>query len=150
MELKQKLENDMRSAMKSGDNTAKQTIRLALSNMKLIEVQKGSALDDVEIISLLQKEIKSRNETILDAEKIKRQDIIDAARAEIRVIEAYLPQQLPQSELEEIIKMAISETNAQNMSDMGKVMKIVMPKIQGRSSNDLISKTVRELLSNNK
>jgi uncharacterized protein len=147
MGLKQKLENDLHSAMKSGDNNAKQTIRLALSNMKLIEVQKGSALEDSEIISLLQKEIKSRNETIIDAEKINRQDIIDAAKSEIKVIEAYLPQQLNQTELVEIIKMAISETNPQGMSDMGKVMKIAMVKVQGRSSNDNVSKTVRELLS---
>jgi len=150
MELKLKLENDLHAAMKSGDNNAKQTIRLALSNMKLIEVQKGSALEDTEIVAILQKEIKSRNETILDAEKINRQDIIDAARSEIKIIETYLPQQLSQAELAEIIKAAITETNAISMSDMGKVMKIAMAKVQGRSSNDNVSKTIREFLSSNK
>ena len=150
MELKLKLESDLHTAMKAGDNTQKQTIRLALSNIKLVEVQKGAQLDDAEIVSLLQKEIKSRNETILDAEKINRQDIIDDARAEIRIIEKYLPQQLSQPELVEIIKMAISETNAQGMAEMGKVMKVAMAKTQGRSSNDNISKTIRELLLSNK
>jgi len=147
MDLKQKMETDLHSAMKSGDNTVKQTIRLALSNIKLVEVQKGAALTDAEMVRLLQKEIKSRNETILDAEKINRQDIIEDARAEIKVIETYLPQQMSQSELLEIIKSAISETNASGMSDMGKVMKVAIAKVQGRSSNDSISKTIRECLS---
>ena len=147
MSLKQRLENDLHVAMKSGDNNAKQTIRLALSNMKLAEVQKGSPLEDIEIVSLLQKEIKSRSETILDAVKINRQDIIDEAKAEIKIIETYLPQQLTQDELTEIIKSAISETNALGMSDMGKVMKVAQAKVLGRSSNDNVSKTVREMLS---
>jgi uncharacterized protein YqeY len=150
MELKLKLENDLRTAMKSNDNNAKQTIRLALSNMKLAEVQKGSPLEDAEILAILQKEIKSRKETILDAEKINRQDIIEAANSEIKVIETYLPKQMEQADLFEIIKAAITEVNAQNMSDMGKVMKIALSKVQGRSSNDNVSKAVRELLSSNK
>jgi hypothetical protein len=150
MELKQKLENDLHQAMKTGDNLTKQTVRMALSNIKLAEIQKGSPLEDVEIIGLLQKEIKMRSETILDAEKINRQDIITDAKSEIKVIENYLPQQLDQEELNTLVKQAISEVNAQTMSDMGKVMKIVLPKVQGRASNDIVSKTVRESLNNNK
>jgi uncharacterized protein len=148
MELKQKLENDLHSAMKSGDNISKQTIRMALSNIKLAEVQKGSPLEEIEILSILQKEIKSRSETILDAEKIKRQDIIDAANSEIKVIELYLPKQMDRNELNEIVKQAVSDVNAQNMNDMGKVMKIVLPKVQGKASNDVVSKVVREYLAN--
>ena len=150
MELKLKLENDLHTAMKNNDNTTKQTIRLALSNMKLVEVQKGAPLEDSEIIALLQKEIKSRNETILDAEKINRQDIIEAAKSEIKVIETYLPKQMDSAELIQIIKASIAETNAQSMSDMGKVMKVALAIVQGRSSNDNVSKAVRELLSSNK
>jgi uncharacterized protein len=150
MEIKQKLENDLHKAMKSGDNTTKQTVRMALTNMKMAEIQKGGPLEDIEIIALLQKEIKMRSETILDAEKINRQDIINDARLEIKVIENYLPQQLGHEELIQIVKEAISEVNAQSMSDMGKVMKIALIKVQGRAPNDVVSKTVREYLPNNK
>lgn len=149
MGLKSKLESDLLTAMKNGDNTTKTTIRMILTNMKLTEVQKGSALDDNEILSILQKEIKSRNETISDAEKINRTDIIDSTKAEIKVIESYLPQQMSQEELVALVKQAITDSDAKSMSDMGKVMKIALPKIQGRAANDMVSKAVRDLLSNN-
>jgi uncharacterized protein len=147
MNLREKLEAALHDAMRSGDNISKQTIRMALSNIKLTEVQKGARLDDAEIINILQKEIKSRKETIIDAEKAKRQDIIDATKAEIKVIETFLPQQMAEDELKILVSQAISEVNAQGMTDMGKVMKVVLPKVQGRASNDLVSKAVRELLN---
>ena len=149
MGLKTKLESDLLNAMKSGDNTAKQTIRMILTNIKLTEVQKGSPVQDNEILSILQKEIKSRNETITDAEKINRKDIIDSTRAEIKFIETYLPQQMSPSDLNDIVKQAIIEVDAKSISDMGKVMKVVLPKVQGRAANDAVSKAVKDLLTNN-
>lgn len=147
MSLKQKLEEKLKEAMRAQDVVTKQVIRMALTNIKLAEVQKGSPLEDNELLALLQKEIKMRNETILDAQKANREDIIEANKAEIKVIETFLPQQLGETQIKEIVAAAIAEVNAQGMSDMGKVMKCVLPKIQGQASNDMVSKTVRELLN---
>lgn len=147
MNLKQRLETALHDAMRAGDTTAKETIRMALASIKFNEVQKGSALEENDVLNLLQKEIKSRKETIVDAEKAHRQDIITQTQSEIKIIETFLPQQLSEEELKGIILQAINEINAQNVSDMGKVMKIVLPKLQGKAPNDAVSKIVKELLN---
>ncbi len=146
MELKIKFENDLKEAMRTNNSIARDTLRMILSNIKLAEVEKGEKLDDSATLSILQKEIKLRQETIHDAEKGNRIDIIEATKSEILVIESYLPKQMPEAEVEEIAKKVISETNAVEMKDMGKVMKEMIPLIQGRASNDVISKVVRSLL----
>ena len=147
MNLREKLENTLHDAMRSGNTTAKNTIRMALTNIKLAEVQKGAKLDDPEIVNILQKEIKSRKETIADAEKAHRQDIIDSTQQEIMVIEPFLPKQLTDDELKILISQVIAEINAQSMTDMGKVMKTALPKVQGQASNEAVSRITRELLN---
>lgn len=146
MSLKETLELRLRDAMRAGDEVTKRTIRLALSAIKMAEIDKGQPLDDAGISAILQKEIKIRNEAMQDAEKANRQDLIDDAKAELAVIESFLPKQLGDSEIEALVKEAISEVKAQGPADMGKVMKAVMPKIQGRASGDKISQIVRRLL----
>jgi len=146
MSLKETLELRLRDALRANDEVTKRTIRLALSAIKMAEIDKGQPLDDAGISAILQKEIKIRNEAMQDAEKANRQDLIDDAKAELAVIESFLPKQLGDSEIEALVKEAISETKAQSPADMGKVMKAVMPKIQGRASGDKISQIVRRLL----
>ena len=146
MELKLKLENDLKDAMRSGDDVKKSSIRMVMSAMKLAQVEKGGPLDDQTILSLVQKEIKSRKESIADAEKANRQDLIDAANAEISALEVYLPAQMSKEELTSLAQSAITESGASLPNDMGKVMKLLMPKIQGRAPNDQISLIVRQLL----
>ncbi len=147
MELKTKFENDLKEAMRKGNSIMRDTLRMILTGVKLAEVEKGEKLDDSAILSLLQKELKLRQETIHEAEKGNRNDIIEATNSEIRVIESYLPKQMPENEVLEIAKKIISQTNAVEMKDMGRVMKEMIPLIQGKASNDVISKIVRNLLT---
>ena len=146
MELKLKLENDLKDAMRSGDEVKKSSIRMVIAAIKLAQVEKGSPLDDQAITGLVQKEIKSRRESIADAEKANRPDLIAAANAEITALEVYLPAQMSKEELTTLVQAAITESGASLPTDMGKVMKLLMPKIQGKAPNDQISLIVRQLL----
>lgn len=145
---KQDLEKALHDAMKSGDVLRKNTLRLALSSIQLAEVEKHGALDDPAILAILQKEVKMRRETIQDAEKGNRKDIIDEKFAEIKILEGFLPKQLSEAEIMELAKKAIQETGAGSVNDLGKVMKLLMPQVAGRAPGDQISKIVRQLLQN--
>ena len=147
MPLKQDLENALHDAMRSKNEIVLKTIRLVMSNAKLTEIEKGQPLDDNGLVAILQKEIKSRKESISDAEKAKRPDLILAATAEVQILEAYLPKQMSESELIDLAKAAIAEVQASSPSDTGKVMKILIPRVQGRAAGDVISQTVRKLLA---
>lgn len=144
--LKETLELKLRDAMRANDDVTRRTIRMALSAIKMSEIEKGQALDDAGISTILQKEIKIRQEAVQDAQKANRPDLVADANAELAVIESFLPKQLTQSEIEDLVRAAIAETNAAGPADMGKVMKAVMPKIQGRASGDKINQAVRHLL----
>jgi uncharacterized protein YqeY len=98
------------------------------------------------VVALIQKEIKNRREAIEEAKKAERPDLIGDNEAEIKVLEVFLPKAMPMEELRALVQAAIAETGAAAPSDMGKVMKIVMPKVAGRAPNDMISSTVKELL----
>lgn len=146
MSLKTTLENDLKMAMKSGDNLTKSVIRMALSAMKLTEIEKGAALDDAGVMAILQKEIKSRRESIADADKAGRPDLAAASQAEIELLEKYLPQSLPPEELQALARQAIQEAGATSLREMGQVMKLLMPRLQGRATGDQASQVVRSLL----
>ncbi len=147
MDLKTQLSESMKAAMKSGDKVRKATLSMALAAIKQIEVDKRVALDDAAVIALLQKEIKNRREALEEAKKAERADLIEANEAEIKILEAFLPKAMPAEELRALVQAAIAETGASALSDMGKVMKIVMPKVAGRAPNDRISAAVKELLA---
>jgi hypothetical protein len=146
METKQALEIALRDAMRSKNEIVLRTIRLVLSSVKMSEIEKGKPIDESGVIGILQKEIKSRKESIADAEKAGRADLMALSNAEIAILEGYLPKQMPEDELLEMVKEAILESQAKSPNDMGKVMKILMPKIQGRVAGDVLSLTVRKLL----
>jgi len=146
MNLKTQLNDSMKDAMKSGDEVRKRTVRMALAAIKQAEVDKRTELDEMAVISLIQKEVKNRRESIEEARKANREDLVDANEAEIKVLEVFLPKAMPDDELKEIVQAAIAETGASTPADMGKVMKIVMGKVAGRAPNDKISSAVRELL----
>ena len=146
MDLKVKLNESMKDAMKAGDETRKRTVRMALAAVKQVEVDKRISLDDMAVIALLQKEIKNRKEAIEEAKKANRSDLIAENEAEIKVLEVFLPQAMPAEELRALVQAAIAETGASSASDMGKVMKIVMAKVAGRAPGDMVSQAVRELL----
>lgn len=146
MELKTQLENALREAMRSGNDVHKQTIRMALSAIKFTEIEKGKPVDEAGISAILQKEIKSRREAIQDAEKAHRADLVEDNKAEIDVLESFLPKQLSALEIQALVETAISETQANGMADMGKVMKVLVPRLQGRAPGDRVSQIVRQML----
>lgn len=147
MNTKEKLEAALHDAMRSGNDLVKRTVRMALSNIKFQEKENGNPINEAAVLAILQKEIKSRRETIVEAEKGHRSDIIEATKAEIDVLSTFLPEQMPDEKIREIAEIVIKEINAQSMSDMGKVMKELLPRVEGRASNDKISQVVRQLLS---
>ena len=146
MNIKTQINESVKDAMKSGDEVRKRTLRMVLAAVKQAEVDKREEIDDVAVIALLQKEVKSRRESIEEAKKAERADLVEANEAEIKVLEVFLPKAMPDEELKAIVQAAIAETGASTMADMGKVMKIVMGKVAGRAPNDKISSTVREML----
>jgi uncharacterized protein len=146
MDTKTQIENDLKDAIRASDDLRKNTLRMALSAIKLIEIQKGKVLENSEVISVLQKEIKSYQETIAESQTANRPQMAASARGQILILEKYLPASLTQEELDSLTRAAIAEVNATSPTDMGKVMKVLMPKIKGRATGEQASQTVRRLL----
>jgi uncharacterized protein len=146
MDLKTKLESDLKEAMKASDDLRKRTLRMVIASVKFSEIEHRVKPDDAVVMAILQKEIKSRREAIADAEKANRPDLAQASKDEIGVLEAYLPQGMSEAELRTAVQEVITQVNASGPADMGKVMKALLPKLQGRAPGDQVSKMVRELL----
>jgi uncharacterized protein YqeY len=146
MSLKADLQNEFKDAMRAKDELRKTTLRMALAAIKQIEVDEKKELDDADVLRVLQKEVKSRQEAIAEAETANRPDLIEEGIQEIAVLEAFLPQALSEAELETIVAETIAEAGASSPADMGKVMKAIMPKIAGRADGGQVSQLVRQKL----
>jgi uncharacterized protein YqeY len=146
MDTKTKLENDLKDAMRSGDDTRKRTIRMVLAAIKQTEIDKQTTLDETGVISILQKEAKTRRESLEEAKKAGRADLAAAAEAEIWVLNDYLPQAMDPVELTSLAQSVIADVGAASPADMGKVMKALLPRVAGRAANDQVSQVVRGLL----
>ena len=146
MDTRQKLEAALKESLRSSDNMRKQNVRMVLSAVKLLEVEKGSPPDDAAVIGIVQKELKSRQEALNDAQKANRPDLAERARTEMAFLESFLPAQLGADELEALVREAVAETGASSPADMGKVMKVLMPKVQGKATGDQVSQAVRKQL----
>ncbi len=141
------LKNDLYAAMRANDTLRKRVIRLLMSSIELAEVAKGSKLTDSEFIALVQKEIKTKNDTIVDAEKANRPEMVKEQLEEIKVLEAYLPKQLSEAELVQLAEEVIRETGATSPKDMGKVLKVLIPRLAGRATNQDASRVVKDCLT---
>jgi hypothetical protein len=146
MPIKFDLEQGVKDAMKAHDEDKKRVFRMALASIKFFEKEHGKTLDENEATVIIQKEIKIRKETLEEAKKAARTEMISEVEKEILLLESFLPKQLSSDELKKIVSAAILEVNAKNAADMGKVMKVVLPQVNGRAANDAVSKTVKELL----
>lgn len=144
----QSLKDELHEAMRSGDSLKKQTLRMVLSAVKLAEVEKRQSLEEDEILAVLQKEAKSRAETIAEAKGAGRDDIVQETEKELKLLQNYLPAAMSPEELDKEIKAAIEESGAEGPQDMGKVMKIVMARVKLRADGKEVSTRVRALLSN--
>jgi hypothetical protein len=146
MDIKSTIQTDLQDAIRHGEEIRKSTLRMTLTAIKLAEVEKGTQLDDAACLGVIQKEIKSRRESTADAEKANRPDLIPPLETEIVVLQGYLPAAFSQEELENMAKSAITEVGATSIREMGQVMKILMPRLQGRATGDQASQVVRKFL----
>lgn len=144
--LQDDLNADMKQAMKDKDKIKLNTVRMIKSSLKNAEIKVGHPLDAEEELQVLSTEMKQRKESRLEFEKGKRDDLVAQIDQEIAVVEKYLPKQLDESEVEDIVTITIQETGATGKADFGKVMKALMPKIKGRADGALVNKIVKEKL----
>lgn len=147
MTLKERLQTDLITAMKSHDETSKWVVKMIKSAIQLAEVAKGGELDQDEMLAIVQKEIKTREESKADALKAHREDLVIQADKEIACLKTYLPTQLNEEELMDLVHLVIAQCNATSSKDMGVVMKTLQPLLAGRASNAEASRVVRELLT---
>ncbi|HNT24450.1 MAG TPA: GatB/YqeY domain-containing protein [Anaerolineales bacterium] len=147
MDTKTKLQEALKDALRTGNQMRKDTLRMTIAAIKLAEVQPGGkSLDEAAYLAIVQKEVKSRRESIADAERAQRPDLIAAAEAEIIILEEFLPKSISPAELEELARQVIAETGATSIREMGQVMKTLIPRLQGRATGDQASQAVRKLL----
>lgn len=146
MSLKEKLVQDFKVAIKNGDTASKTAIQVARSAVLQVEKDTKVTLDDDAIVEIIAKEVKKRIDTLPDFEKSGRQDLIDNLKAEIEVLKKYLPQQLSEDEIEEIVKRVISSVGATSAKDIGKVMQAVLLETKGKADGKLVNQIVKKLL----
>jgi len=147
MALKERITEDMKTALRAGDKERLAAIRLALAAIKQREVDERISLDDTQVLSVLEKMIKQRREAIVQFESGGRADLVAKESAEIKVLQQYLPAQLSDAEIEALIAAAIAASGAASMKDMGKVMGLVKPKAQGRADMGAVSARIKQKLS---
>ena len=145
--LKQNLTEAMKDAMRAKDKPRLGTIRLALSDIKKVEVDERIDLDDSRIIGILDKMVKQRRESIRQYASADRKDLVAQEQSEIDVIQEFMPNALGTDELQAIIKAAFTESGAETMKDMGKVMNLVRPQVVGRADMAEVSKQIKALLA---
>ena len=146
MSLKQKLQEDLKSSMKNKDAIKKSVITLIRSSIKQYEVDNRVELQDDEIVDLIAKQLKQTRDSRDEFAKAGREDLVEKADAEIEILKEYLPQQLSEEELNEIVISTISEVGATSMKDMKNIMSSIMPKVKGRADGKLINELVKKNL----
>jgi uncharacterized protein YqeY len=146
MALRERITEDMKSAMRAGDKERLGTIRLALAAIKQREVDERITLDDPQVLGVLEKMIKQRREAITQFASGGRADLVTKETAEIDVLQAYLPAQMNPAEIDALIAEAIAATGAASIKDMGKVMAAVKPKAQGRADMGAVSARIKQKL----
>ena len=146
MALKERITEDMKTAMRAGEKERLATVRLLLAAIKQREVDERIALDDGQVLAVIEKMIKQRREAISQFESGGRSDLVAKETAEIGVLQAYLPAQLTPAEIDTLITEAIVATGAASIKDMGKVMGFVKPKAQGRADMGALSARIKQKL----
>jgi uncharacterized protein YqeY len=147
MSLRTQINDDMKAAMRAKEAPRLSAIRLLLAAIKQREVDERKELDDEEIVAVVEKMIKQRRESISQFEKASRADLAEAEKFELEVLQAYMPQQLSDAEIEAAVSAALAESGAQGMRDMGKVMAILKPQLAGRADMSAVSSMVKSRLA---
>lgn len=147
MQLRERLNAEMKQAMKDRDSLRLSTIRMILSTVKNRDIEKRSELSDAEITETIVTLCKQRRESIRLFKEAGRQELVDKEEAELKLMQEFLPQQLTREELETLVEEAIAATSASGGKDMGKVMKHLQPSVSGRADGKLVSEVVKEKLA---
>lgn len=148
--LKQQLHDQLKEAMKAQDELQKSVVRMLLSAITYFEIQKGGAgysATDEDVISVIEKQVKQRKDSIEQFEKAGRQELADKEKEEMDILKKYLPEQLSEEEIKNLIQDAITQTGAKTPQDMGKVMGALVPQTKGKADGSLVSKLVKEVLT---
>ncbi|MFH1149867.1 MAG: GatB/YqeY domain-containing protein [Actinomycetota bacterium] len=146
MDLKVRVGEDLKTAMKSRDKLKVSTLRLLLSEIKNAEIAKRGELDESETDAVLAREARKRREAIEEFARGGRQDLVDKETAELEILSGYLPAQMPEDELRGLIDQAIEEAGAVSPKDLGKVMSVLMPRVKGKADGKAVNRLVREAL----
>ncbi|OGP13484.1 MAG: aspartyl-tRNA amidotransferase [Deltaproteobacteria bacterium GWA2_54_12] len=146
MSLRQDIHKDIAVAMKSGDKERLSTVRMLMSAIKYKEVDAHRELTDEETIAVISSLVKQRQDSIEQFTKGNRLDLVEKESKELEVLRTYLPPQLSEAEVRDIIKKAVAETGATGQKDMGKLMKVVMPQVKGKADGKMVNDIVKELL----
>ena len=146
MTLKERVQEDMKAAMRAKDQARLSAVRLLLAAMKQKEVDERIELADADVLGIIEKMVKQRRESIAQYEKAARQDLADQEKFEIGVLSAYLPQQMGEAEVAQAIAAAVAESGASGVKDMGKVMAILKPRLAGRADMGKVSALVKAKL----
>ena len=146
MSLKEKLQADLKRAMKEKDKISKSVVTLIRSAILQYEKDNKVELKDEEITGIIAKQLKQNKDVLKDFQKANRQDLIEQTEKEIEILTNYLPRQLTEEEVSKIVTDTIGEVGATSMNDMGKVMSAVMPKVKGKADGGIVSKVVKEKL----
>lgn len=146
MTLKSRVQNDMREALRAGDRERLKVLRMLLAGIKQIEIDERREVDDARVLSVLEKMVKQRRDSVRQFREGGRADLADLEYAEIAVLEQYLPEPLSEEELGTLIDRAIAECGAESIRDMGKVMGQLKPQVQGRADMSAVGARVRERL----
>jgi hypothetical protein len=147
MSLKQKLADDLKDAMRSGDEARKTAIRMTIAAVKNAEVAAMKPLDEAGVTGVVSKQVKQRKESIAEFEKAGRQDLVNRETAELRVLEAYLPPAMSVEDITSTAQAVIAEVGASGPGDKGKVMSVLIPRIAGRADGRVINEVVTQLLN---
>lgn len=147
---KQKLQEELIAAMKSGDEVKKSTVRMLISAINYYEIEKGGAgysATPEDIMVVIEKQAKNRKDSIEEYSKANRQDLADKEQAELDILQVYLPEKMSEDEVRKVVDETITETNASSMADMGKLMGALNGKLKGKADMGMVSSIVREKLS---
>jgi len=147
MSLKERLTNDIKEAMKNKDIVNKNVITMIRSDIKQMEVDKRIDVSDEEVIEIISRQLKQRKDAKDEFQKGNRQDLVEQCENEIEVLLKYLPKQLSEEEVREIVLAVINETGFSSSKDMGKLMAAVMPKVKGKADGKIVNQVVRQSLN---
>ena len=146
MSLKETLANDLKTAMKERDTIRKNAVQMVRAAILQVEKDQKIVLDDADVIDVVARELKRRKDSLPDFIRSGRQDLVDNINREIEVLSQYMPEQIPDNELEELVRNAINEVGATTIRDIGKVMKVILPKVKGKADGSKVNSLIRRIL----